>query len=194
MQNEANAVDRGYDPAVFSIMGQSHTTVEQMAGFYNSEGYRYPSSTLGIYGAATIEEFCTLVYEEAELQGVRTEVLFSQIMRETNWLRFDGAARIEQCNFGSLGASKVKPQGDTFVDVRTGLQAQALLLRYFASDEPLPDLGQSIVGETALQPQNRGSAPYLANLSEKWPSADDEYANDLVKIIKKLLDYNLLKH
>ncbi len=40
------------------------------------------------YGAPTLQDFCTIVLEEAKAEGVRAEVVFAQAMKETGWLRF----------------------------------------------------------------------------------------------------------
>ena len=83
------------------IMGVSQASVEQMAAYYrkNVGESTYPASVYTNYGAPTLQDFCTIVLEEAKAEGVRAEVVFAQAMKETGWLRFGGAVKVEQCNF-----------------------------------------------------------------------------------------------
>ena len=70
-----------------------------------SKNAAYPADALSKGGADTIVDFCTQLYEEAVFEGVRPELVFCQVMKETGWLRFGGAVKIEQFNFGGLGAT-----------------------------------------------------------------------------------------
>ena len=93
------------------IMGVSQASVEQMAAYYrkNVGESTYPASVYTNYGAPTLQDFCTIVLEEAKAEGVRAEVVFAQAMKETGWLRFGGAVKVEQCNFCGLGAVNSAP-------------------------------------------------------------------------------------
>ncbi|MCR5389062.1 MAG: N-acetylmuramoyl-L-alanine amidase [Lachnospiraceae bacterium] len=118
------------------IMGKSRSNPEQMARFF-LQSHEYPADDLDYLGAATILEFAEIVYEEAEAEGVRAEVVFAQMCKETGYLQFGGDVSIEQCNFAGIGATGGGAAGAEFDDVRTGIRAQVQHLKAYASDEPL---------------------------------------------------------
>ncbi len=120
----------------YSIMGVSRTDVDQMVNFYINRGGDYPE-LYADYGASTIEEFAAIVYEEAEAEGVRAEVVFGQVCKETGFLRFGGDVSPEQCNFAGIGATGGGVKGAAFPDVRTGIRAQVQHLKAYASDAEL---------------------------------------------------------
>lgn len=64
------------------IMGTSKVTVAQMVNMFNDHDKPYPN----IYtskGAVTINDFCKILMQEADAEGVRTEIVFAQAMHET---------------------------------------------------------------------------------------------------------------
>ncbi len=65
----------------------------------------YPSASLKEGGAETIDDFCTIILEEANARGVRGEVVFEQAMLETGWLQYGGDSGISQYNFAGLGTT-----------------------------------------------------------------------------------------
>ena len=123
--------------AGYAIMGDSSTTAKKMAAFYDARGGVYPSDIYSDYGAPTLQDFCRIVYEEAEAEGVKAEVVFGQICKETGFLRFGGDVEPEQCNFAGIGATGGGAKGASFPDVRTGIRAQVQHLKAYGSDEPL---------------------------------------------------------
>ncbi len=58
----------------YEITGDSSVTVEQMVNYYKKSGKPYPAEALKAGGAATIEEFCQIYYEECETEGIKAEV------------------------------------------------------------------------------------------------------------------------
>ena len=62
----------------YTIMGTTTVTLEEMTSLYEENGAEYPSS-LKEGGAETIEDFCSIILEEAELEGVRGEVISSRV-------------------------------------------------------------------------------------------------------------------
>ena len=165
----------------YAIMGDSATSVNEMVRLYKSSGASYHSNVYKNKGAASIEEFCQIVYEEARAEGVRAEVVFCQEMNETNWLRFGGDVKAEQCNFAGLGATGNGVPGNTFPDVRTGVRAQVQHLKAYASTEPL----KNKCVDTRFGYVSRGSAPTVLKLSGTW-AASKSYGQDLLKLIDEL--------
>ena len=118
-------------------MGNSSTTVAQMVAYYESKGVKYPSKTYSSKGASTIDDFCQIVLDESNAEGVKAEVVFAQICKETGYLQFGGDVAASQCNFAGLGATGGGAKGATFADVATGVLAQVQHLKAYASDDDL---------------------------------------------------------
>ena len=172
----------------YEIAGDSSVTVEQMVNYYKKSGKPYPAEALKAGGAATIEEFCQIYYEECEIEGIKAEVAFVQSMIETGFLQFGGSVKIEQFNFAGLGATGNGVSGNSFENVRIGIRAHVQHLKCYANDEPLknecvdPRWGEWL----------RGKAPYVEWLSipnnpngTGW-AGDVDYAAKLLKGIQDM--------
>ena len=172
----------------YEIAGDSFVTVEQMVSYYKKSGKPYPAEALKAGGAATIEEFCQIYYEECEIEGIKAEVAFVQSMIETGFLQFGGSVKIEQFNFAGLGATGNGVSGNSFENVRIGIRAHVQHLKCYANDEPLknecvdPRWGEWL----------RGKAPYVEWLSipnnpngTGW-AGDVDYAAKLLKGIQDM--------
>ena len=123
--------------AGYSIMGESNATATKMAAWFTARGGVYPEEIYSQYGAPTLKDFCKIVVSEAKAEGVKAEVVFGQICKETGFLRFGGDVEPEQCNFAGIGATGGGAKGASFPDVQTGIRAQVQHLKAYASDEPL---------------------------------------------------------
>lgn len=140
----------------YTIMGETTVTLEQMTALYEENGGKYPSS-LKEGGAETIDDFCSIILEEAEDEDIRAEVVYVQAMLETGWLQFGGDAVEGQYNFSGLGTTGGGVQGNSYPDVRTGIRAQVQHLKAYASTE---ELTQNCV-DSRFDMVKRGSAPYV---------------------------------
>lgn len=89
----------------YTIMGDTTVSLAQMTSQYEEHGAEYPSASLKDGGAATIDDFCTIILEEANAEGVRGEVVFEQAMLETGWLQYGGDSGISQYNFAGIGTT-----------------------------------------------------------------------------------------
>ena len=165
------------------IMGASLVGVNRMVDLFNSKGAEFPSDVYASKGASSIEDFCTILYEEAEAEGVRAEVLFCQAMKETGWLQFGGVVDPSQCNFGGLGAVSSSVSGASFDDVRTGLRAQSQHLKAYASTDPL--------NNECVDPRfgfiTRGSAPEITGLNGRWAIPGDGYGESILDMMYQLI-------
>jgi len=121
-------------PPLTRIMGNSQTTVAQMVRYFNAARRPYPATALGRGGAPNIETFARMFLEEANREGVRAEVAFTQAMHETGFLQFGNIVQVHQFNFGGIGAldHHGPGQANSFRDVRTGIRAQIHHLRVYA--------------------------------------------------------------
>ncbi|WP_161956989.1 N-acetylmuramoyl-L-alanine amidase [Slackia faecicanis] len=180
----ANAID-----SLEAVMGapcaSKQVLVDDMARAYERAGATYPASALGRGGAPTLREFCSILYDQAVAEGVRPEVLFCQAMKETGWLRFGGDVKVDQFNFGGLGATGGGVPGERFADVAQGLLAQAQHLKAYGSDAPLNR--PCVDGRFSYV--KRGTAPYVEWLGIPdnpygggWAAADN-YGYDLAAMM-----------
>ena len=147
----------------------------------------YPSVVYAQYGASSIDDFCSILVQEADAEGVNGSVVFAQAMLETGYLKFGGDAKADQCNFCGLGVTGGGNPGLSFNtygkdSVRMGLRAQVQHLKAYGSTDPLKN--------ACIDPRfdyvKRGCAPYVENLGNgKW-ATDPAYADTLLKIIRQL--------
>ena len=170
------------------IMGASRLTAEQMAAYYVAQvgESTYPSSVYAEKGAPTIDDFCRILVDEAETEGVRADVAFMQAMKETGWLRFGGAVKVEQCNFCGLGAVNSSPtSAASFADVRTGVRAQIQHLKAYASTEQL--VNDCVDPRFSLV--TRGCAPTLEQLNGRWAVPGNGYGESIAAMIDAAVKY-----
>lgn len=169
------------------IMGKSTVAAADMVAWFKSKNKTFPSGTYEKYGASSIEDFCNILLEEADAEGVRAEVAFAQAMKETGWLGFGGQVKPEQCNFCGLGALDGGAAGADFSSygkdgVRIGLRAQMQHLKAYASTDPL--------NNDCVDPRfkfvTRGSATNVKGLTKKWASSPT-YGDDLTRMVNDLL-------
>ncbi len=182
-------VKKDYSNDKYSIMGQSGTTVNQMAAYYKANA-SYPEFYKNS-DAPDLDTFCNIYLEECKIEGIRAEVAFIQSMKETNFLRYGGDVNISQYNFAGLGATGNGVPGLSFPSVRIGARAHIQHLKAYASTESLanPCVDPRFIYVT------RGCAPYVEwlgireNPEGKGWATDIGYGIDIVNRIKKLKTY-----
>ena len=194
--NNTNAQKWTLEPVerqLYSIMGDSAVTAEQMAEFFNDRctvDNQYPYSD--VTEAPTIEDFCKIYIEECEAEGVKAEVAFCQAMLETGFLKFGGDVKKEQYNFAGIGATGGGVPGHSFNTIREGIRAQVQHLKAYASKEPL---NQAVV-DPRFNFVKRGTAIYVEWLGQKenpegngWASSANYGYNIVDYYIVPLLKY-----
>jgi hypothetical protein len=175
-----------------TILGSSTKTVAQMVARYNKTGHTYPTE-LAQYGAANITQFCQILLEEAQAEGVRAEVVFAQAMKETGWLQSSRAKT--QCNFCGLGATSNSVAGANFVSfevdgktctygsnaVRAGLRAQVQHLKAYATT--------IAPRTTVIDPRyglvSKGVSPNVEGLGGRWATSVT-YGVSIVQMINEI--------
>ena len=181
----------------YLIEGTSQTTVEQMVRYFNKyKGKReYPLAVLEKGGAADIETFAKIFYEEAIRENIKPEVVWAQTMIETGFLQFGGQVKIEQFNFAGLGATDGGAAGAKFENVRMGVRAQVQHLKAYANAEiTLGTLKSECVDPRFKLVDPKGRAKYVEWLGQKenpegkgWATSAG-YGIRLRKIIDKILE------
>lgn len=191
-------ISKDVQASLTKIMGTSQTNVAQMVRYYktNASGYdtfkaRYEGKydgSLAKGGASTIEQFAQIFYEEANAEGVKAEVAFTQCMKETGFLKYGGDVLPNQYNFAGIGATGAV-HGASFKDVRTGIRAQIQHLKAYASTSPL----NNACVDPRFNLVTRNTAPYVEWLGIKenpngygWATAKN-YGYDIVGMVKVLL-------
>lgn len=191
-------ISKDVQVSLTKIMGTGQTNVAQMVRYYkaNASGYdtfkaRYEGKydgSLAKGGASTIERFAQIFYEEANAEGVKAEVAFTQCMKETGFLKYGGDVLPNQYNFAGIGATGAV-HGASFKDVRTGIRAQIQHLKAYASTSPL----NNACVDPRFNLVTRNTAPYVEWLGIKenpngygWATAKN-YGYDIVGMVKVLL-------
>ena len=191
------AVSEDYSGNLYRIMGSSSITVDQMVKFYENGKGNATYDTFGESqyngcltqgGAPDIRTYCQIFKEEAENEGVKVEVAFTQAMLETGYLKFGGDVKPNQYNFAGIGATGNGNPGNSFGDVRTGIRAQIQHLKCYASTDSL-NLAKV---DPRWNNNLRGKAKYVKYLSipnnpygTGW-AASATYGKDLLKLITNL--------
>ena len=191
------AVSEDYSGNLYRIMGSSSITVDQMVKFYENGKGNATYDTFGESqfngcltqgGAPDIRTYCQIFKEEAENEGVKVEVAFTQAMLETGYLKFGGDVKPNQYNFAGIGATGNGNPGNSFEDVRTGIRAQIQHLKCYASTDSL-NLAKV---DPRWNNNLRGKAKYVEYLSipnnpygTGW-AASATYGKDLLKLITNL--------
>ena len=181
------------------ITGATKTNVSQMVNYFINNGGTYDKfskygtqydGVLAQKGAANIEEFCQIFYEEAIAENIRPEVAFCQAMKETGFLQFGHDVKPDQCNFAGLGATGNGVAGNSFASVREGIRAQIQHLKAYATTDNLINA----CVDNRFGYVKRGSAPYVEWLGKKEnPTGDGwatgaNYGTDIVARMKVLLN------
>lgn len=195
--------NKGYAPddenVYLPIMGSTQTSVDQMVRYYNANASGYDTfkskydgkydGSLAKGGASTINQFAQIVYEEAIAEGVKPEVVFTQCMKETAFLKYGGEVNPNQYNFAGIGATG-SVHGASFENVRMGIRAQVQHLKAYGSLDKL--INQCV--DPRFNLVSRGSAKYVEWLGKKenptgsgWATSKN-YGHDIVNMINVLLN------
>ena len=195
--------NKGYAPddenIYLPIMGSTQTSVDQMVRYYNANASVYDTfkskydgkydGSLAKGGASTINQFAQIVYEEAIAEGVKPEVVFTQCMKETAFLKYGGEVNPNQYNFAGIGATG-SVHGASFENVRMGIRAQVQHLKAYGSLDKL--INQCV--DPRFNLVSRGSAKYVEWLGKKenptgsgWATSKN-YGHDIVNMINVLLN------
>ena len=185
------------------IEGENGVTVDQMVSFYNQNSpIKYPASDLSKGGAATMEEFAQIFYEEAAAEGIKVEVAWCQSMLETGWLKFGGQVSIGQFNFAGIGALDGGAKGADFSGygldaVRMGIRAQIQHLKAYADE----NITESTLAYACVDPRfkyvsPKGCAKYVEFLGQKenpdgkgWATSE-LYGFHITELVEKLKKSN----
>jgi N-acetylmuramoyl-L-alanine amidase len=167
------------------IMGESQATKEQAIQILKT----YNSIKTDEY----IEEFVDITWEEAAIEGVRTDIAFSLMMLETGWLKFGGVVAEDRNNFGGIDATDSGGTPASFPDIRTGIRAVVQHLKAYSSTQAL----NSECVDPRFELVKRGSVEYVEWLGIRenpagrgWASGQG-YGYKIINIINRMCGNNL---
>ena len=157
----------------YEIMGGTSTSVEQMVRYYNAHA-KYPDFYSNTE-ASNIYAFCQIYDQECRTENVKTEVAFSQAMKETNFLKFGGDVNIAQYNFAGIGATGAGNPGYSYNSVREGIRAHVQHLKAYGSTQKL---NQECVDQR-FNYVKRGSAKFVEWLGAHENPSGTGWASDI---------------
>ncbi|WP_243128192.1 N-acetylmuramoyl-L-alanine amidase [Clostridium niameyense] len=169
-----------------SIMGQAQLSKDQAFEYFRSRN----TSKDDKY----IREFISIVWEEGQAEGVRPDVAFIQMMKETNFLKFTGDVKEEQNNFGGIGATGGGVQGSYFPNVRIGIRVVIQHLKAYASNKSLVNA----CVDPRFQYVSRGISPYVEwlgigenpNYPDRGWAADNNYGKNIMEMLNSVKPHN----
>jgi hypothetical protein len=132
-------------------------------------------------------QLAQLYVDEGAIEGVNSDVAFSQMCLETGFFRFGNLVTEAMHNYCGLGSLGPGHPGLSFPTPQIGVRAHIQHLKGYATDEALH--------QTLVDPRYRyiryGSAPTIYALAGRWAS-DKEYGNKIVGILKRLYQFSTI--
>lgn len=166
--------DNPQKPVGTTIVGESQATVEQLIGYAKAVNPYFP------------EELPSLYLETGKKYGIKGDVSFAQMLKETGYFKFGGDVKLEQNNMAGLGATGAVA-GASFVSLEEGVRAHIQHLFAYASTSPVPS-GETIVDQR-FNLVARGSATTWESLNGKWAVPGDGYGQEILDVHKKIMGY-----
>ena len=151
---------------------------DNLSSALKARGREFPSDVFAQYGASNVDEFVDRLFDAAEAEGVRADVIYAQAMVETGYLAFGGAVQPEYCNFSGLGATDSGGDPNRFSSVYEGFLAQAQHLRAYAGYSPR----SSTIVDQRYGTWLFGRATTVEGLSGTWAS-DSGYGASILAIL-----------
>ncbi|MED0677825.1 glucosaminidase domain-containing protein [Aneurinibacillus thermoaerophilus] len=157
------------------IIGESIATEEQMLAFARAVNPNFPA------------ELPKLYLEIGKKYGIRGDIAFCQMIKETGYHRFGGIVEANQYNYAGIGAtgnSKTN-KGNSFQSPEQGVLAHIQHLYAYATKQNLPQ------GEKLVDPRfkyvARGIAPSWQDLNGRWAVPGKGYGEDILRIYYQML-------
>ena len=122
--------------------------------------------------------------DEAEAEGINSDIAFCQMVHETNYLRFGENVQPGQNNFCGLGATDSGESGLSFPSVKIGVRAHIQHLKAYANARPL----RKKLVDPRFDRVSRGQAPYVEYLAGTW-ATDPQYGIKLKRKLQMLQEH-----
>ncbi len=132
-----------------------------------------------------IVSFAQMYIEEANIEGINSDVAFAQMCLETGFLRFGNLVTPAMHNYCGLGSIDAKHPGEKFKTERLGIRAQIQHLQAYSTMNK--QLKQKLV-DNRYKWVKRGRAQTIFDLAGTWAS-DPSYGKKLDAILSRLEQY-----
>ncbi|WP_286884959.1 glucosaminidase domain-containing protein [Aneurinibacillus sp. UBA3580] len=158
-----------------TITGASIATEEQMLAFARSVNPAFPA------------ELPRLYIEIGNIYGIRGDIAFCQMLKETGYHRFGGIVQANQHNYAGIGAtgnSKTN-KGNYFQTPEQGVRAHIQHLYAYATKSNLPK--NEVLIDPRFKYVARGTAPNWQDLNGKWAVPGKGYGESILDIYSRML-------
>jgi len=160
--------DEPYRPIPIASRGRAN--VRHLVRFFTETNPRI--------GINYLTMLARIYIDEAEAEGINSDIAFCQMVHETDYLRFSDTVQPGQNNFCGLGATSRGEPGLSFPSVEIGVRAHIQHLKAYANARPL----RKRLVDPRFDRVSRGQAPYVEYLAGTW-ATDPQYG---VKLKRKL--------
>lgn len=169
------------------IMGQATLTKQQAFSYFRSRNQ--------VEDLNYLNNFINATWNEGKLEGVRPDIAFIQMMKETNFLKFTGDVRKSQNNFAGIGAVGGGARGNSFPNMETGIRVVIQHLKAYASTQPL----NNECVDPRYQYVKKGICPYVEWLgigeNPNYPNSgwatDKSYGTSIVYMLNQASKFEL---
>jgi hypothetical protein len=166
--------DEPYRPIPIASLGRAQ--VHHLIRFFTETNPRIGINYLTMLARAYIDE--------AEAEGINSDIAFCQMVHETDYLRFSDTVQPGQNNFCGLGATDKGEPGLSFPSVEIGIRAHIQHLKAYANAQPL----RKKLVDPRFDRVNRGEAPYVDYLAGTW-ATDPQYGVKLKRRLQMLEEH-----
>jgi hypothetical protein len=158
-----------------TIVGEPVATEEQMLAFARSVNPHFP------------EYLPKLYLEIGRKYGIRGDIAFCQMLKETGYHRFGGVVRASQYNYAGIGAvgNSKKNKGNSFQSPEQGVRAHIQHLYAYATKKPLP--ADEKVVDPRFKYVTRGIAPAWQDLNGRWAVPGKGYGEEILNLYSRMI-------
>lgn len=129
-------------------------------------------------------KFASYYIEEANIEGINSDVAFAQMCLETGFLRFGGLVQPEWNNFCGLGSMDASHPGEKFPTEQIGIRAHIQHLQAYATKEDVK-LNQDLVDPRYNWVHKTKYIEDIWGLTGTW-ATDPNYAVKIDGILTKM--------
>lgn len=131
-----------------------------------------------------VKRLASYYVQEANAEGINSDVAFVQMCHETGFLRFGNLVTEDMNNFCGLGSMDAEHKGETFETEQLGVRAHIQHLQAYATTEDVP-LRQELVDPRYNWVHKTKLVDDIFGLTKTW-ATDPDYGNKLDALMRRL--------
>ena len=131
-----------------------------------------------------VKRLASYYVQEANAEGINSDVAFVQMCHETGFLRFGNLVTEDMNNFCGLGSMDAEHKGETFETELLGVRAHIQHLQAYATTEDVP-LRQELVDPRYNWVHKTKLVDDIFGLTKTW-ATDPDYGNKLDALMRRL--------